>query len=789
MIPFIIFCQSIADLIVKFLLFNDFKNSSIYPNLNEINSESELSLRNLILRFLFYILTSAKHVVVDEIFFHESKEIILKLLKQDTEATQKAIKEIKLKDDLNLSFLAELCFKNLLSIIFNQYNPTTIEITDDYYVSCRIIKVFKFLCEEHNNFFQQILLNELQFRIDKTETAYFYEMMIFILDKIIVLSGWDKFRGNEEDEEGVDFFYALFTCIVEMLIEIIQGTEEKNFINLLKKETAINLIHQNTNFKNSTIIGGSIKNISEFVKIDPTLEKGTALPLLFKNIKNLLFNDYANSNTIFKARTWLVNFLLAFMEEEACPIFIKNLIMSSYHPHSILKSICFALKFYYLNNIKKNINTTIKENPTPQRSSKTMTKFSSDLRMMTNRKTQLRLENHLKTEKQKKDKSLKNIKFNEKLYKYFTDLYLKDEDFVKSPHFEFCSVFYNYFKITLIDHKYEEAINYWKKNNSITQEQLNLFNLNSQDEEEYNKPSKIKDNETILEKEIYYVIKLFEQVSKSVTIKFPENPKPVLIVHSLTPKLYYLSYNSKEEFMRNVNRETRHSKLHSLMEQTIYFAYEIEYNWKYLRNNKLLRKIMEIDYKLVGKIIWFFNAVINIFFLSVLQNSGRSSLGGNYTKVIVMSLFICETIINGLFIILWCMTKLPLIYKIENQRYIERLEILGKKSHELGMLHKFNILINKAILSKEEINSLLWLFIFNVLSLIDDNLFFLHSVSLFSIMFISQTLKNIALSIILKKEQLAWTAIFTFIILYIYSSWAYFYVQHRFIDVHLLKVS
>ena len=39
--------------------------------------------------------------------------------------------------------MAKNCFDNLLSCIFSQYNPTSLELSDEYYKACNIIQIFK----------------------------------------------------------------------------------------------------------------------------------------------------------------------------------------------------------------------------------------------------------------------------------------------------------------------------------------------------------------------------------------------------------------------------------------------------------------------------------------------------------------------------------------------------------------------------------------------------------------------------------------------------------------------
>jgi hypothetical protein len=218
------------------------------------------------------------------------------------------------------------------------------------------------------------------------------------------------------------------------------------------------------------------------------------------------------------------------------------------------------------------------------------------------------------------------------------------------------------------------------------------------------------------------------------------------------------------------------------MEETIYFKLEIEHNWNSSRNSIIMQRTMQLDYYKVGVMIYLFVVIINLILLAVLRDRGYSSLGSKNIKDIIQQISLAFIALDAFFIILWSITKLPLNYSIEKEKYLERLKILGKEKEELSFFQKFWILFNKAIIQRGEINTFIWVFIFVLAAAISDELVFLYSFALVSVVNLSTTLNNITLSIVLKKGQLAWTAIFTMICLYIYSAWAFFYIQDRFID-------
>ena len=280
--------------------------------LSEIHYDYGTNYRNLLLRFLFFFSKQINtNVKIDENIAKNSHNLILKLLQFDTSVVQNEIqniydksnevdKSIFLKD---LGLLLDYCFKNVISVIFSSYNPSTIKFHDDYYTSCILLKLFKFLCEGHNNFFQGLLMKkiELEFKYlnqlsqleDKKVT--FYNMILLILNKILLISNWDKVKDEEDNE--ISYFYELFNCLIDFLIEVVQGNITQNFSSLISKK------------KEKKINDKEDDDDSESIK---------ALPLLLSTVKTILFKDNSNSNLLYKIRKSLCDYLLAFLEEKKC---------------------------------------------------------------------------------------------------------------------------------------------------------------------------------------------------------------------------------------------------------------------------------------------------------------------------------------------------------------------------------------------------------------------------------------------------------------------------------------
>jgi hypothetical protein len=741
--------QRIFDIIVEYEKeVDDFNEYCVKLFLNDTLAEEEVNYRYLLVQFLFFL--SSQTIYQDEIFNKECNEVILSLLQNETTETQAEVLKLYREKKIDLNALGEFGFMNILSIIFNEYNPSSVELSDDYYVACHIIKIFKFLCEEHNKEFQSILMTELSFKVEDEKKIMFFDLMILILDKILILSGWEnvKYTSNE----NYSYFYALFCCIIELLIEIIQGTKTENFALLYRGQE-----------------DGQFKFDGRKTKADFDLISYYALPLFLTNITKILFNDSCSNETIINVRKEIVNFLLAFMEENSCPKEIVDLIMSSFLPQSILKSICATLKKYYLHNVlnaDNKLHLEDDEDYVQKKVSRNITFLDRGLS---------------KKKKNKSDKLYKVFKLNDKLYNYFSDLYYNDELFSETPEFELCNAFYIYFKLSIVTHNHPETVSYWNKIHNLDENTISSFNKRAN--KTLDNILAVNDVERNLDEsdcEAYYVIKLFEQIVKSVLVKMDGIEESVMVVYTVSSLLNYLSVNSKLEFLRGVSRDSRHTKLYSLMEHSLYFKYEIGYNWRKIRNNVFFKVANKIDYFYVALFGFFGATCINIALLFIMYNAGDSYYGVNSIYFIENFSFVIVGI-NLFFFLIWCITKLPLYYIIENSKYSEILKLEGK--HSLNILDRAIIAIKHCLFSRSEINAILWISLFMFLGAYKREYDFCYTCSLLCVVNLSKLLNNILLSVVLKGKQLMWTGGFTLIIVYIWAAWGFFYDNKRFIDV------
>lgn len=737
----------------------NFEKSSLKANFDENFLDEEATIHSVLIKYLLFLSTNNITSLAQQ-----GNNMLLKNLKNDTNKSQEAIYAIaekigknnnkksshgnekenfdKNKQIEDFITLAKSGFNSILSIIFAQYNPTSLELSDDYYTACHIIKLFKFLCEDHNQYFQKRLMCEMSFEISGNQKIYFYDMMLFVLDKIITISNWET---SKTEEDVQDYFYGIFSCIIEMLIEIIQGSHPHNFFVLYKSWK------ENINIKPQ--------------QNDNHYDAGKALRTFLAHIKGLMFDDVSESETIFSIRKYLMAFLLAFMEEYNCPMQIKNMIMSYYHPSMLIKSISNVLKRYYLSQVNISKNKSVEKSFKRKRTHRII-----DQNFMITQQ-ELRAQPH--------EKKLKQLKFNSVLCEKFTQLYFEDPTFSETKAFDLCNVFYNFFILTYIQYQNEETIDFWNKIHSQTPDTLDVFNKRtkiSNDQETVFSP--VTDDSDL---EAFYVIKFFQEVSRHVLVKIKPDAPPIYVIYTIHPFSRYLSSDSKAEFLRNVDRKNRYTKLYDLMESSEYFQLEIIFNWNNLRRSSLLRKSTDLNYHFIGYILFLISLCLNIVLLSTLHESGEEADGNNTLAIVRILSFVCCGIAL-IIVIFWFLTKLKLYYVIEKAKYKEHnKEKKGLDDSQLTVIDNIIIRIN-AIVGKGELTPFFFFIIFTFLGSITKNLQFFFSFALLSVVSLSKSLNNIALSIVLKGRQLMWTSVFTLVLLYVYAGWGFYYQRDRFYE-------
>ena len=944
--------------------------SSFIKNLNEVNHNYNINYRQKSLNALF-IASSVD--TLGGAYLKESLWNIFRLLQNDTIPTQYQIYLIYKTVNLKYKFeeLIKIFLSNLLSLIFSSSNPCSTNENNDYSTALIIVKIFKYLCEDHNTNFQTIFFQNINYEyklddnfninnsslvinnlnnkqtINSTKSKsnfsrrkqifsndiYYsivkynlFDLMVSIAEKIILISKWVNAKFGESDN-NFSYFYDIFYAIIELCIEMIQGTTRENLNLLINSNGEINI------FLNSFLC----------------------------SIKPLLLNNDNDSEIVYKVRRHIVEFLVALIEEKSSPNKLILTISSIFNPEIIFKTIVQTLKKLYIKLKRCNTEYNIEQ-------------FNLKI-------------------------------FDSECCEYFDYIYFNNIEFSsKYPEFEFCKKLYLYVKLLANDYNHEEAKKFLDIENYASEEILNTsyinfknslncnrkklglknsknlvhqdklnnnnnnnniynnYNMNSNffyknigstninrdnlnfssefndvniindfdfDIEDYNNITDLNNKTNInygrdFDASIfqnYYIVKFFERIFRTVYVV--ENNQTNRVVYSLNPLINYLSENTKNKFINNVNRESRYIKLFNLMEKCKYFYLEINYYSKKTKNNKILKLLNKIDYFYYEKLLFLITLLINIVMLiwskteiivtndflsrvnyknviddSLIYNNKSDnfislydfrllnstmfnnyteynsyilknniyahsnynfniSTGPDWTSIIVIFLASLSIILNILFIIFWMYSKYPLYYEIEkekilryaennqtnktinneNNRYnnlkynnndknyktIEKKGNLSSNNILNSMLYSFKNIINhnsissknkyindlnsdksinntesnilnemsfykksvlilyNSIFKKNQINSFIWNIFFSIIGMLKTKNYFFFSIQLLIIVNLSENLKNIVKSITFRYKQMFATTLFVLVVLYIFSTIAFFFLNHAFV--------
>ena len=439
--------MDLCDLIYKYEnLKNNFEGCSLFENLDDVNVLYERKYRTVLIKYLFFICENDE--LIEECFSKNSIELILKILQNDKNIQEEVLYLIN-KNEINLKNLLFLFFKHVLSIIFKHFNPNSIDFNNDYKTSLTILKIFSFLC---NNEFQYIFLNleiplpaksipkkslfverstpnisNYQFFqkdmqivcaenknnfLDDTDLILnkndehistlfvhkmgkkirFFDLLIMLIDKILLLSNWTKRIKLNDDREV--YFLNLYNYIIEFLIKSLQNLTEDLFKLFIRKREKKHVLENEYFIENENDNENYIYSLEYFIS----------------RSKDLLFSEGKHSEAIYTIKNKLVSLLLAFLEEKLCPSEITKIIIQTYFPKKIIYPIINTLKDY----------------------------LRSKIMILNETKDYDKLMNV--------DEFNKFLKFDKKNYKNLLEHYY-NSDFSKTVHFKYSNTLYSILKL------------------------------------------------------------------------------------------------------------------------------------------------------------------------------------------------------------------------------------------------------------------------------------------------------------------------------------------------------
>ena len=341
-------------------------SSSFFSILSEVSLGYETNYRNLLIKLL---INYGKNNDIKDEFVEISYFLLFKLQCAQTMETQNEIINILGGlDSEDCGFLEEfsqilLCRITLLIMDF--LNPADKLFQTNYFVTCNLINIFKYLCIEHNYFFQFHLVKSLSYNSCRTNFSFFkfniveednnlfinketeiidnikiinqkevynikfYDFFLFLLTKIILISNWEN-NGNNNFNPN-PFLYDLFSSILDLLTEIIQGS----------KPELLSILFDNIDQKILDILGKGF---------DPEKFKKTeSFEIFTKSIINILFEEKYDLKLIFEIKNIIMHYITSILEEKNCNETMRKYIKKHLNINNIYAHIIKVMKLYFLN--------------------------------------------------------------------------------------------------------------------------------------------------------------------------------------------------------------------------------------------------------------------------------------------------------------------------------------------------------------------------------------------------------------------------------------------------------
>ena len=745
----------------------DKDNSCMIISLSELCPEYEINFRKMLLTVLVNMPSEETE------YFLMSRLILYKLLNMTTDETQNDISYLigsKEKDELGfLSNLANHLYDNIVKNFIDDFNNDFINFIENHHHIFTINKIFKNLCEEHNNYFQEKILCNLEYSFikftdckmmstnkskfnsrklskntDETETEgsmSLFNFLINVLEKILIVTNKVHNKGH------IQHLFDIVYSIIELLVEIIQGNQKE----ILTKS-------KDDELKNNI----SLFSMQNFISI----------------VSEILLDDSLIEGHGFRTRLLLISFFIAILEEKTNEE-IQKIIMKFLSINKVMASICFTMKNYFYE----------------------YTKDKPEFKEYYSNYTDKQINN-------------REFIFDDTVYVFFKDHYFHSNISTESKEFQLANNYYKYIKKLSINEKSPEAEELVKQIDNFTEKEakrkFSIFN------KKIIKSNKIIPINLINEKEKsisityiehYYIVKFFEHITKVVEIRMPQELRNVSVIFTIPCEMIHLSEMTKEEFIYNVDRNSENSKKFELIRSISLFQKEIEY-FKNSKVSLISKIILSIDYMYVQFIMYFFALIFLLFMLFTLEGykgieaileeeeeerrlrillRNLIEIPSKISNAIEFSIekwgdvynYICYFFcaLNGILIISWIAVKMPLYYILDKYKYIEENKV---NENHLTFWNKSYIIIFGAIIGRDYITTLLYMFIISLIGAIMKRGEIIYSFTLLAIVDLNPTLKGITMSIKLRGPELFASFLLLIFLVYFYSNLGFFYLNDNF---------
>lgn len=591
------------------------------------------------------------------------------------------------------------------------------------------------------------------------------------IDSNILLYLNKDFKNSEQ----IMFIYQRFS---DLIIEMIQGTENKNFENFYKRlPDNLNILDKAKYLKNKSML-------DNFIFIKKCFE-----------IQYLLFNQDPFDKVSIPIKLNLFITANNVINQELTDKSLVNILINIFSPDKLIDCVSGYIKALYVKHIiccdYEDVNFNdhyreIKLNSEYYSSLIYQFKLNNDIfeDEFFKLASQIFLFLTILGEKYRYPEAVKILSYNKKdlLQVNINNQHESDNDNQKSNISSTTTTKPGLFKkiVSFIKTKVLRIKNKKKGYDELTEENNDLNNINTRtntkdnlsEQNKRNVLNNISINNCIISAR--FLTKIIYSCEFMIDSPNDEGDKLELkkIYFIIDPRAYLVSKNNIENFFDTVDRTSSTTKIKSLIDIISFFKSEVEFKENFLKNNsKRLKWLLEIEFKNVDLITFCLSMAINIILLVFLKG-GDKNPADDILNTLLLILGLSTIFINFICIIFFLLSKYKFYVNIEKSNLENPVDI--------GFYDAIRVYFINSFLTNDEIYLMIINIVVSFIGIISKQCTFVFSLQLLTVMKFVPTIKEIVIAFKLRITQLASMIAFLGILIFFYSVIGFYFFNQEF---------
>jgi len=239
----------------------------------------------------------------------------------------------------------------------------------------------------------------------------------------------------------------------------------------------------------------------------------------------------------------------------------------------------------------------------------------------------------------------------------------------------------------------------------------------------------------------------------------------------IDPRAYLISKNNIDNFFDSVDRTSSTTKIKSFIDALSFFQSEVEYKENFLKeSSKAFKFLFEIEYRNVDLINFCLSLVINVIFMVLLK--GDVDAENHVLNILIVSISLVTVFINLLYLFCFFLSKYKFYINIEKSKLENPLE--------MSFLDRIRIYVFTSFLANEEIYLMILNIMICLIGIVSKKFTFLFALQLLTVVKFVPTIKEIVIAFKLRIFQLASMIAFLGILIFFYSIVGFYFFNTEF---------